>query len=208
MLSFWTTGCYCLLLIAACDIDLGPDTTLQHIISLHLKSSSNTPLQNAFLKYFTGAGQRTAIYNCNSLTTTTTTTTSSSRHIKAFIMKHYSAAAARNLPFRSRFIAFVVNVFDEFNCTSRLQFKSDILEMTNAEQGTPVPQENHFVARSNHNANAYRLSVKIQITIKRSTVSGEREHRQRYWNWNVDSNLTNVHFVDKLSGQPTTAGEY
>ncbi|KRZ78954.1 hypothetical protein T10_4267 [Trichinella papuae] len=56
------------------------------------------------LVQFSGAGQRTAIYNCNSLTTTTTTTTtttSSSRNIKAFIMKHYSAAAARNLPFRS-----------------------------------------------------------------------------------------------------------
>ncbi|KRX80285.1 hypothetical protein T06_16025 [Trichinella sp. T6] len=168
------------------------------------------------LIHFYGADPRTAIYNCNSLTTTTTS--SSNRHIKAFIMTHYSAAAAtRNLPFRS------MNVFDEFNCTSRLQFKSDILEMTNVEQGTPVPQEEDYYCRllgfflathdrllkqKPYNANAYRLSVKIQITIKRGTASGEREHRQRYWNWNVDSNLTNVHFVDKLSGRPTTAGEY
>ncbi|KRX44170.1 hypothetical protein T05_10994 [Trichinella murrelli] len=103
------------------------------------------------LIHFSGAGPRTAIYNCNSLTTTTTTTittNSSNRHIKAFIMTHYSAAAAaRNLPFRSRFIAFVVNVFDEFNCTSRLQFKSDILEMTNVEQGTPIPQEEDYHCR-------------------------------------------------------------
>ncbi|KRX65534.1 hypothetical protein T09_14156 [Trichinella sp. T9] len=90
---------------------------------------------------FYGAGPRTAIYNCNSLTTTITTN-SSNRHIKAFIMTHYSAAAAaRNLPFRS------MNVFDEFNCTSRLQFKSDILEMTNVEQGTPVPQEEDYYCR-------------------------------------------------------------
>ncbi|KRY58634.1 hypothetical protein T03_8186 [Trichinella britovi] len=96
------------------------------------------------LIHFYGAGPRTAIYNCNSLTTTTTTitTNSSNRHIKAFIMTHYSAAAAaRNLPFRS------MNVFDEFNCTSRLQFKSDILEMTNVEQGTPIPQEEDYYCR-------------------------------------------------------------
>ncbi|KRZ58794.1 hypothetical protein T02_14933 [Trichinella nativa] len=204
-----------------------PKSDLIHLFWFKIDCETDPLANERFLIcMFSGAGPRTAIYNCNSLTTTTTTitTNSSNRHIKAFIMTHYSAAAAaRNLPFRSRFIAFVVNVFDEFNCTSRLQFKSDILEMTNVEQGTPVPQEEDYYCRllgfflathdrllkqKPYNANAYRLSVKIQITIKRGTASGEREHRQRYWNWNVDSNLTNVHFVDKLSGRPTTAGEY
>jgi len=50
----------------------------------------------------------------------------------------------------------------------------------------------------------YSFSIKVGISHETSPGTSEREHGERYGNWNVDSDLPNVNFV----GEFTSGGSW